>query len=214
VTVLFLKQNDYSRKKSTWNWATEWYTGHQVHAYMRTCCFLTAAQEVHCELFFAHTGQTCRVSSASPVEMVTGKAYRPQDWLAFEVHLSPGQLRASYDFCKSQVGKPFDRKARNLFCVSEIFCCGNVSLCSDGSTPSLSDGHPSAWICSRLSCCALKQAGLMQHLDEWSCTPGQLRELLQHWAEQSELPSTGLSRAIGQPRVRQISLSPPPSSSY
>lgn len=190
-----------------WNQAVEWYTG---------------CAEVHCELYFPHTRETCNISSDRPVELVGGRKYDSRDWSAYDVHVSPAQREAAYAFCASQVGKPFDRRGRNLFCISELFCCGNVWLCSEDAandvTPSSlaihpADDTPSAWVCSRLTCVALKKAGVFGQLDEWRCTPGQLRVHLQFQAEQSKqqgLRLTGLQRALGQPHVTPVRLPKPP----
>lgn len=214
IGVLFLRQTEYSAQKSAWNRAVEWYTGYR---------------EIHCELYFPHTRETCRLSSAEPVEIVRGRRYNSQDWIGYYVRVTPEGLDAAYRFCQSQVGKGFDRRGRNLFWFSELFCCGNVWMCSETTSSPIppspvsmtppDDDMPSVWVCSRLTCVALKKAGIFRQVDEWRTTPGELRELLQIQAENTSkgnrVQLTGMQKALGVAHVTLMRLpAPAPSQSH
>lgn len=191
VSVLFMKQNDYTRNKSRWNRLVEWYTG-EIY--------------IHCELYFSHTRESCSVTATDPVYLKPAKPYTLQDWVGFNVQVTEAQLLSIYGFCCGQVQKDFDRPARNLFCLAEFFCCGMRSCTepSEGSCLANTAPEPDAWLCSRLCAAALKAGGaLPAYLDEWEATPGSLYRML---LECEQRTSKRLPPPQDMPRVCQMNL--------
>lgn len=187
VSVLFMKQNERTRG-SRWNRAVELFTGHST---------------IHCELFFSHNHESCSVDSARPVYLQKAKPYTVQEWEGFNLQLTERQLQETYQFCSSQVGKPFDREGRNLFCCAYLCCarsCLQPSRENEGGCCPVVDAAPEHknWLCSRLVTAALKHSGVLPgYIDEWEMTPASLYQLLEDCRLRTELkkPLDDLPRA-------------------
>lgn len=151
VVVLFLHQNEKT-KTDKGNWLAQLYTGHT---------------EIHCELYFPRTQESCSVDNMRPVHMVSKKCYvgLGESWEGLEIPITTRQYDYLYAWCRNQVGLPFDSAGLWCFCLWR--------MCS----PSTSSAR--AWLCSRLVGHGLRECGVLPfYVNPQAFTPPDLKRVL------------------------------------
>ena len=144
------------------------------HLMNRLTTFYTRSTIFHCELFFARDQVVCSVDSNNPVYLMypnprfgNSKDYSSRNgrsWEGWWLMTNERQYGAIFDFCRREVGKPFDKSS--VFLFPFVGCC--VSAQSSES-----------WLCSRLMTTAFISSGVLDpKIDPWSITPSGLRGLL------------------------------------
>jgi hypothetical protein len=165
VTVLFLRQN---AKTVTyfWNWLTEVATG---------------GPEIHCELYFPETRETCTIDSSSPVYFQRDKQYLGldrDDWEGFDISLTASQYATLYRWCRARVREPFDSDALRYFCIYRS--CGTLdSPWYTKRGGGGASGTKNRWLCSRLIAAGLKEAQVLpMAVDPYTVSPVDLKEMI------------------------------------
>ena len=148
----------------------------------KLAAFWTQSSIIHVEIFFDHDQTTCSVSKGRPVAFNKGKIYsqqtirqyyperEPQRWECITLSLDVPVYDKVYQFCRNQVGAPFD--VRSIY----LFPCMTCVLDNTMTTLESRKGY---WICSKLVCASLQYAGILGfEYDQNAMTPAGIKDAL------------------------------------
>jgi len=151
--VCYFRKQDEKTRDHTMNNLASWLTGSDI---------------IHSEFYFTRHETTVSVDSSHPVYMrrdTTNKArYKDKDkWEGIVIWVPREQYYAAFNYCKKQLGKPFDSKGIYFYPFRQ--CCTSIS--------------GSSWVCSRLMAGALVSAGIFgPEVNPMQTSPADIYQIL------------------------------------